>query len=376
MSELDNRENYAASNEKADKKKKKIFERRSSWYLLGFLFLILVLLLGALAGIPRGINDRVSLAETQSAPKIQSQLDNARLDIEEGRYEVALDRLDWILEEMSAYLSAEELAEVGELYSQTLLRISTFRTPTPQSSPTPTALPYTPTPDLRGEEELFSTAQRLISEESWDEAVKTLEALRQKNIDFRPVQVDGLLYVALRNRGMDKILAQGNLEQGIYDLTLAERFAPLDSSAEGIRTWTRLYITGASYWGVDWGQVIYYFEQVYPQLPFLRDSTNMTTTERYRIGLIEYGTQLANAGEVCEALEYFQMALGISADPEVQPTVQWVADECEQKNRPQPQEPQITPTPTPTIADSTDIPSQEPTIVPTSEPTQGSTSEP
>jgi len=376
MSELDNREKDAASNEKADKKKKKIFERRSSWYLLGFLFLILVLLLGALAGIPRGINDRVSLAETQSAPKIQSQLDNARLDIEEGRYEVALDRLDWILEEMSAYLSAEELAEVGELYSQTLLRISTFRTPTPQSSPTPTALPYTPTPDLRGEEELFSTAQRLISEESWDEAVKTLEALRQKNIDFRPVQVDGLLYVALRNRGMDKILAQGNLEQGIYDLTLAERFAPLDSSAEGIRTWTRLYITGASYWGVDWGQVIYYFEQVYPQLPFLRDSTNMTTTERYRIGLIEYGTQLANAGEVCEALEYFQMALGISADPEVQPTVQWVADECEQKNRPQPQEPQITPTPTPTIADPTDIPSQEPTIVPTSEPTQGSTSEP
>lgn len=376
MSELDNREKDAASNEKADKKKKKIFERRSSWYLLGFLFLILVLLLGALAGIPRGINDRVSLAETQSAPKIQSQLNNARLDIEEGRYEVALDRLDWILEEMSAYLSAEELAEVGELYSQTLLRISTFRTPTPQSSPTPTALPYTPTPDLRGEEELFSTAQRLISEESWDEAVKTLEALRQKNIDFRPVQVDGLLYVALRNRGMDKILAQGNLEQGIYDLTLAERFAPLDSSAEGIRTWTRLYITGASYWGVDWGQVIYYFEQVYPQLPFLRDSTNMTTTERYRIGLIEYGTQLANAGEVCEALEYFQMALGISADPEVQPTVQWVADECEQKNRPQPQEPQITPTPTPTIADPTDIPSQEPTIVPTSEPTQGSTSEP
>ena len=377
MTENDNREKNTASLEQADKKKKKFFERRSSWYFLGIFFVILVLLLGAILGIPRGINERVSLAETQAAPKIQTQLDNAKLDIEEGRYEVALDRLDWILEEMSSYLSAEELAEVGELYSQTLLRMATFRTPTPQSSPTATALPYTPTPDLRGEEELFSTAQRLISEESWDEAVKTLEALRQKNLDYRPVQVDGLLYVALRNRGLDKILAQGNLEPGIYDLTLAERFAPLDSTAEGIRTWTRLYITGASYWGVDWGQVIYYFEQVYPQLPFLRDSTNMTATERYRIGLIEYGTQLANAGEVCEALEYFQMALGISADPEVQPTVQWVADECEQKNRPQPQ-PQNTPTPTttPTVVDQTEVPTEEPTAAPTSEPTQGSTEEP
>lgn len=374
MSEIDNDKSKTASGGEVDKKKNKFFERRSSWYFLGILVVVLVLLIGALLGIPRGIDARVSLAETQAAPKIQSQLDNARLDIEEGRYEVALDRLDWILEEMSAYLSAEELAEVGELYSQTLLRISTYRTATAQPSQTPTALPYTPTPDLRGEEELFSTAQRLIAEESWDEAVKTLESLRQKNIDFRPVQVDGMLYVALRNRGLDKILAQGNLEPGIYDLTLAERFAPLDSTAEGIRTWTRLYLTGASYWDVDWGQVIYYFEQVYPQLPYLRDATNMTSTERFRIALIKYGTQLANSGEVCEALEYFQRALEIASDPEVQPTVQWVFEECERESQPEPQEPQNTPTPTPTGTAPTEVPTQQ-TTPPITEPTQSQTTE-
>ena len=136
MSELDKDNNNPESVEKADQEKKKFIERRSSWYFLGALFVMLVLLVGALLGIPRGINERVSLAETQAAPKIQSQLENARLDIEEGRFEVALDRLDWILEEMSPFLSAEELAEVGELYSQTLLKISTYRTPTPESSPT------------------------------------------------------------------------------------------------------------------------------------------------------------------------------------------------------------------------------------------------
>ncbi len=375
MSNKDIEKLNTESVENNDIEKKKFIEQHYAWYLIGILFVILIVLIGALLGIPRGINARLNLAETQAAPKIQSQLNNARLDIEEGRYEVALTRLDWILEEMSPYLSAEELAEVGELYSQTLLRISTYRTPTPQASVTPTALPYTPTPDLRGEEDLFSTAQQLISEESWDEAIRTLESLRQKNIDFQPVQVDGMLYVALRNRGLDKILVEGSLEPGIYDLTLAERFAPLDSTAEGIRTWTRLYLTGASYWGVDWAQAIYYFEQVYPQLPYLRDGTNLTSTERYRIALIEYGTQLANAGEVCEALEYFQKALAISPDPDVQPTAQWVAEECEQKNKPKNEVPQNTPTPTPTGIVPTEFPTQGTTETPTAEPTQEPTGE-
>ena len=363
--------------------KKKFFERRFSWYLLGTLLVVLIVLIGGITGIPRGINQRVRLAETQAAPKIQSQLENARLDIEEGRFEVALDRLDWILEEMSPYLSNEELVEVGELYSQTLLRISTYRTPTPMPSPTPTVPINTPTPDLRGEEEMFATAQQFIADEAWDEAIQTLEALREKNIEFRTVQVDGLLYVALRNRGMKKILVEGNLEPGLYDLALAERFAPLDSTAEGVRTWTRMYLTGASYWGVDWAQVIYYLEQVYPQLPSLRDSTYMTTKERYRIALIEYGTQLAKDGDACGALEYFERALELVDDPQLQPTATWAANECAEGGEEEEQEDEdsdrgIPPTTAPTQANPTTVPTQAPTITPTIETTttQETTPEP
>ncbi len=376
MDEKEIEKTDAVSIESADKKKKKFLERRSSWYILGIVLALLIVFVGAIAGIQRGINQRVNQAETQAAPKIQSQLTNAKQDIEEGRYEVALDRLDWILEEMSPYLSDEELKEVGDLYSQTLLRISTYRTPTPEPSPTPTEPPFTPTPDLRGEEDLFNTAKQLIAEESWDEAIKTLETLRQKNLSYRTVQVDGMLYVALRNRGLDKILIEGNLEPGIYDLTLAEGFAPLDSSAEGVRTWTRMYLTGASYWDVDWAQVIYYFEQVYPQLPYLHDGTNMTTIERYRIALYKYGTQLANNGEVCEALEYFELSFEIAPDPVVQPTAQWVAEECEEENKPEREEPKNTPTPAPTTANPTAAPTQEPTIEPTEEPTLEPTATP
>lgn len=348
------------------------FDRRSGWIITGLILVVIILVLATITGVAQGINDRVSLAENQAAPRIQSQLEGARLDIEEGRYEIALSRLDWILDEMAAFLSDEELAEIGELYSQTLVLIASVVTPTPQPSPTPIEPEFTPTPDLRGAEDLYNNARQFMAEKAWDEVIQTLQALRQEDLTFRTVQVDGMLYIALRNRGLQKILVEGSLEPGIYDLTLAERFAPLDSRAEGLRTWTRLYLTGASFWDVDWGQVVFYFEQVYPHLPNLRDGTFMTATERYRIGSIEYASELALAGEYCLAQEYFQRALALSDDPVIQPTAQWVAEQClGESDEPEPSPPQEQPTPIPEAgATPTPTPTESPTEDPTQEPTE------
>lgn len=350
---------------KEKKPKKKFFERRFSWYLVVILLGVLIVIVGMALGIPGGIKDRVSLAETQAAPKIQAQLDNARIDIEEGRYSVALTRLDWILEEMSDYLTEEKLAEVGELYSQALLMINSSGTATPIVEPTSAEPTVTPTPDFRGVEEMFATAQQFMAAESWDEVITTLVALREKSLDYRAVEVDGMLYIALRNRGVQKILVDGSLEPGIYDLTLAERFAPLDNQAEGYRTYARLYITGASYWEVDWTQVLYYFEQVYQALPGLRDGTGMTSTERYRKALIGYAIQLAAAEQYCDAQAYFEQALAIGQDPAVQPTAQWVYDKCWEEQQAPTQKPNNTEaptsTPTPTLEGTTEVPTETPT---------------
>lgn len=343
--------------------KKPFWERRSSWYLVTIFLVTLIILLGAGIGVFQGVRDRVKLAEAQAAPRIQSQVESAKQDIEEGRYEVALGRLDWILDEMAQYLSDEELEEIGVLYSQVLLGLTNMGAATPAPTPTPQEPEHTPTPDLRGIEELYDTARQLFFDQAWDETIQTIIALREKDITYRTVQVDGMLYVALRNRGLDKILIEGSLEPGIYDLTLAERFAPLDTRAEGLRTWTRFYLTGASYWGVDWERVVFYFEQVYPHLPNLRDGTNMTATERFRIGANEYGTQLAAAGEYCLAQEYFDRAMAVGPDPQVQPTAQWVADECWKTlvtSTPVPQP--VTPTPTP--GENGEVPTEEPTLEP------------
>ncbi len=353
--------------------KKKFFERRSGWLITAIILVVVVLVTATATGVALGINDRVSLAENQALPRIQSQLASARQDIEEGRYEIALGRLDWILEEMTEFLTDEELAEIGEIYSQTLVMLASVGTPTPQPTPTPEEPENTPTPDLRGAEDLYNTARQFMADRAWDDVIQTLQALREKDLTFRTVQVDGMLYIALRNRGIQKILAGGSLEPGIYDLTLAERFAPLDSRAEGLRTWTRLYITGASFWDVDWGQVVFYMEQVYPHLPNLRDGTQMTATERFRIGAIEYANELASIGEYCLAQEYFQRAFSISDDPVVQPTAQWVAEQCASgKSEPPPGPPQEEPTPTPAEVQQ---PTPTPTVPPVEEPTPTPTPE-
>jgi tetratricopeptide (TPR) repeat protein len=372
--------------EEPKKAKKKFFERRSGWIISGVSLMLVILIMAAVIGAARGINDRVFLAETQAAPRIQSQLDGARLDIEEGRYEVALSRLNWILEEMADFLSEDELAEVGEIYSQTLVMIAQIGTPTPRPTPTEIEPVNTPTPDLRGAQDLYDNARQFMEDRAWNDVILTLAALRQKDISFRTVQVDGMLYIALRNRGIEKILVEGSLEPGIYDLSLAERFAPLDSRAEGIRTWTRLYITGASFWEVNWAQVVFYFEQVYPHVPNLRDSTFMTATDRFRLGAIEYANELAALGDYCLAQEYYERSLAISANPEIQPTAQWIGEACasgEEAPPPSPQE-EVQPTPTPGTGlgptpaftpTQTETPpgqpTEEPTVAPTDEPGGG-----
>ena len=124
--------------------------------------------------------------------------------------------------------------------------------------------------------------------------------------------------MALRDRGWDKISKKADLEGGIYDLTLAERFAPLDSEAKGMLTWSSLYLTGASFWDLDWAKVVEYFAQVAPQMPGLRDGSGMTSTERYRIALGKLGDTLASTDQWCDAEAEYELSLNYGADAAIE----------------------------------------------------------
>ncbi|MCJ7695240.1 MAG: hypothetical protein MUO40_07405 [Anaerolineaceae bacterium] len=331
------------TNPKEMKVKKSISQRKLFWPGIGLISLIIIILLGLFIGFESGIQKRLAQEESSILIKTADQYERGLADIAEGRYENAQQRFEFVIRLDPNYPgAAEKLREV-------LVIINTKATPTPMPTPTSSIPTPTLTPDFRGADEIYNTIIEMIQLAQWDEAILTINLLRQNFLDYRPVDVDGLYYICLRNRGIQKILTNGELEQGIYDLSLAERFGPLDKDAESYRTWARLYITGASYWDVNWEQVVYYFSQVQPALPNLRDGSGMTATERYRRGLIKYGDQIASTGDFCKAETYYEIAMSLGSDPKAQPTVIWVAEQCWNIKNPTPIPVIITETPTPTV---------------------------
>jgi hypothetical protein len=196
--------------------------------------------------------------------------------------------------------------------------------------PTPT---LTPTPDLRSEQQLYDQGRQFLASGDWDNAIDALLSLRKISPGFQTVEVDGMLFLALRNRGVSKI-TKADLEGGIYDLTLASHFGPLDTEAQAFLTWTTMYITGASFWEIDWEQVVYYFEQVAPQMPALTDGSGMTANERLRIGLYELGNRLAQSDRYCQAVARYQQSLAIAYNAQVEAALNAALPGCEQNQKP------------------------------------------
>lgn len=334
--------------------------------LLSLAALVVIAVASVIGGYRSGINQRTDFEATQVSQTIEEQFNQGLLDVQEGRYEIARQRFEYVIRLNPNYPGVtDRLAEV-------LLEINTTATPT--TVPTPT---LTPTVDLRGAEELFSQAQVLLADHNWTEAIDTLLKLRKDEPDYHTVEVDSMLYVGLRNRGVDKILNQADLEGGTYDLALAERFGPLDIEAKNYRDWADLYAKGVSFWELDWSQAVFYFGQLIVPAPNLRDSAGMTATERYRQALIRYGDQLAEANEFCLAQEQYEAAFNVASDPQVEPTASWVTRRCENEREDaeggdegeqEPTQPPVEATPTPG-GEITSTPGAEITSTPGAEAT-------
>jgi tetratricopeptide (TPR) repeat protein len=328
---------------------------RYLWILWAFLSVLLLALVAGgsvYAGYNSAIDQRTHYESTLVAGEASNQYILAQQDIALGNFDRARQRLEYIIKIDPNYPNvSEQLALV-----LTQQRI----TATPTLMPTPT---LTPTPDYRGRDELFGQAQNQLIARDWSGAIETLLLLRKNYPDFMVVKVDGMLFVALRNRGIDKIAQLHDLEGGNYDLTLAERFGPLDAEANNWRNWAELYIRGASFWGVDWGQSVYYFSQLATAAPNLSDIAGWTATNRYLDALLGYGDWLAARGQWCDAQTQYDTYMMLLANPQVEPTAVFAADQCAQGSIPE-----VTPggevTSTPETPFPTDTPQPETTPYP------------
>ncbi len=283
--------------------------RSSASFWIGLLVLLSVIALGSLGGYGLGISDRQAAEKAQLTGQLDEQFALAREEMDAGRYEVARQRLEFILRKDASYPG------VSEMLVEAQVKLSITPTLPPTLTPT-----MTPTPDMRAQEIILANARQQIENNDWDGAVGSLDALRKADTTYHVIEVDGMYYVALRNRGIDQILGRGdftttNLEGGIYDLTLAERFGPLDNQAQSLRIGARMFIQASSFMGVDWPQAVTYFGEVNRLYPGLRDATGITAGQHYREALLNYGDLKAQGQRMndrCQAIDIWNEAAAIS----------------------------------------------------------------
>lgn len=268
--------------------------KRGRRFLLNALVLIALLALGIFGGYQSALSVRRNAESSSLMEQLGEQFQYALVDMEFGRYEIAKQRLEFIIEKDPSFPGVQE--KLTEVLVQINLQENYV-------APTATAVEPSPTPmpDFSGAEEAFARAQQLIAAQDWSGALGALDQLRKLDPTYNTSQVDGMYYFALRNNGYDLITKQGNLEGGIYYITLAERFGQLDNNANGIREGARVYLIGASFWEINWEQAVFYFTQA-RNWGNLWDGT-MTSSNRFWYASMRYGDELFGKDQICEENE-------------------------------------------------------------------------
>jgi tetratricopeptide (TPR) repeat protein len=274
--------------------------------LLGIAGILLIDTLSGFAGYQVGLSQRRAQELSVRTYKAAAQFERGVVDMRAGNFLQAQQRFIYVAEIDPNYPG------IVDKLSQVELAMMATATPTPGA-------PAVVVPsNIKGSEALFDQAHEYLAQKEWAAAIEVLDRLRQEDIKFKTVDVDGMYYIALRNLGVDNMLKNGKLEQGMYNLAVAEQYGPIDKDAEGYRTWVAMYKTAASYWKVDWEKMVYWMKQVYNMLPGIRDGSNYTSGERLRVGVIELGNNKMLEQDYCAAMDYYEEGLGIRSDDSLQ----------------------------------------------------------
>jgi tetratricopeptide (TPR) repeat protein len=346
-----------------------------SWIVAGIFILISAATAGLGLGYVSGENAREMEDKIADAVDIQTQFELGKRDFDAGNYDLARQRLEYVIQKDPDYPGANELLEktleqMVEVIIQVTVIVQASATPTPDASPTP---------DTRAVDEIYTVAQKYLREKDWEMLIQTILSLRDSDPGYQVNMVDRFLYVALYFRGSNRIIDLGDLEGGLYDLSLAEQFAPLDSIAEVYRGWARLYQIGMSFWAVYPDQSVYYFSQLAAAAPYLHDLSGVPAINRYRMALVQYGDSLVVGEDWCGAADQYNLAQGIFFDQAFSATVSEIKEKCQFSIA----TPTLTPTPTftPTLTPTpglaiTQTPSFTPSQTPLAETTETLTPEP
>jgi hypothetical protein len=300
----------------------KFYPRLKWWQWMSLWILLLAFFAtGSIAwGFSTGLRERQSRIAFSEAVELQFQYSTGLADLEAGRYDLAHQRFEYIIQRKPDFPGA-----VDSLARAILLSAETK--PDTADVTTPTITP-SPTPDTRAIDELYAVAGSQLQNQDWENLLHTLIALRDIDPHYQAVEVDRMVFLTLRHLGEKKILQDGDLEAGLYDLALSEKFVRLDSQARTYRDWAYLYQFGLSFWGIFPDKVVNYFSQLATAAPYLRDLSGIFAKDRYTMALVQYGDHLVVLGDWCGASMQYSLAKDLIDDQNLQLTAVFVEKQC------------------------------------------------
>jgi tetratricopeptide (TPR) repeat protein len=239
--------------------------------------------------------------EAELAAQIQRQTELARENIGQGSYNLALRRLDYVLEldpENSEALGLQMQAQqaLDSLYTP---QPATAVTTTPTAQPEPTVTPGS----ISDPETELQRIRRMVTNENWEDALPALLAFQYQFPNEERSTTDDLLYNVYVNYGLS-LLEGEKVELGLYYLDQAAELGDLSQEVQDYQLWAELYLQGIAFYNVNWDVATYYFRELCLSAPFYQSAC-----ELLQESLENFADQYAVAEDWCPAQELYQEAL-------------------------------------------------------------------
>jgi len=276
-------------------------KKRRTVRIAGLLLIIFSVLVGWFLLIAfLGWQSGQKVLQDKQFAQLDRQIALAEENISQGNYQLALTRLEWVLERDSGSAQAQSLRD------QALAGIGRTPEPTPVTAvtvtPASTRLPTATPGSIGSPSDELLRIQRLVATKYWEEALPALIAFQQQFPSFEREETDQLLYDVYMNYGLDLISGE-KVELGMYYLAQAQRLGDLPQSALDYQTWAELYTQGISFYGVNWEASAYYFRDLCLAAPFYQSSCEQLFT-----ALVSLGDQYAFAQDWCPAQDLYNEA--------------------------------------------------------------------
>ncbi len=250
---------------------------------------------------------QTQLEEMQTAAlqaEFDKQIELAQVDVVDGRYALANERMNWVLQRQPENSQAQSIRQQAEDGIGAILTPQPTATATPTQTPPPTpTLSPSPTPFIIEEpSEEFARIEDLVDEGEWEDAISAITNFQLQFPNYEREQTNRWLYDSNIEHGLSLVEGE-QVELGMYFFGQARRLGDLPTEVEDYETWAELYLQGIAFYGNNWGASAYYFRDLCLAAPFYQNSCD----KLFEV-LEAYGDQYAFVEDWCPAEELYREA--------------------------------------------------------------------